>query len=260
MSRSVTAVAAYLIKYHNMDADSALGHIGRYHKIASPNQGFVRQLRRYAAKLAAQRRMDEEIEAEESSEGQAPMDTSNTSDNSDTASRSLAQSPTSSGISSSSSSTTPTTTNVDKATRPVISRPRIGVADPAALVARATAQRKDDIYCKKCRHLLFHRQDIIEHTPQQKSGQKKFSANKLRKDIQQVNARSFGTFCSSFFLDRMDWMGSMGDLEGSLQCPKCRAKVGTYKWVGAQCSCGQWITPALQVLKSKVDFHMDDSE
>jgi hypothetical protein len=57
----------------------------------------------------------------------------------------------------------------------------------------------------------------------------------------------------SYFLDMMDWMGEMPELEGPLKCPKCKSRVGSYKWTGAQCSCGVWVSPALQVSKSRVD-------
>ena len=41
--------------------------------------------------------------------------------------------------------------------------------------------------------------------------------------------------------------------EGDLNCPKCRVRVGSYSWYGQQCACGAWVTPAIQVVKSKVD-------
>jgi dual specificity phosphatase 12 len=44
-----------------------------------------------------------------------------------------------------------------------------------------------------------------------------------------------------------------GELEGKLECPKCRAKVGTYAWQGMRCSCGKWVTPSFSLGKSKVD-------
>ena len=59
--------------------------------------------------------------------------------------------------------------------------------------------------------------------------------------------------CSSYFVDRMDWMGEMDANEGKIACPKCKGKVGKYFWSGVQCSCGAWITPAIQVAKAKVD-------
>lgn len=72
----------------------------------------------------------------------------------------------------------------------------------------------------------------------------------------------------------MDWMGDTCDVEGKLECPKCKGRIGSYTWHGAQCSCGcvgklitfrlkheltrklnfrHWCTPAFQVLQSRVD-------
>ena len=41
--------------------------------------------------------------------------------------------------------------------------------------------------------------------------------------------------------------------EGDLHCPKCACRVGAYAWYGAQCACGAWVAPAIQVTKSRVD-------
>jgi len=64
--------------------------------------------------------------------------------------------------------------------------------------------------------------------------------------------------CSSYFVEPLSWMGSAlqtGHLHGKLVCPNplCLAKLGSFDWAGSQCSCGAWITPAFQILKSKVD-------
>jgi dual specificity phosphatase 12 len=48
-------------------------------------------------------------------------------------------------------------------------------------------------------------------------------------------------------------MGDLSDTEGKLACPKCSCKVGQWNWSGAQCSCGSWVTPAIQVPLSRVD-------
>ena len=42
--------------------------------------------------------------------------------------------------------------------------------------------------------------------------------------------------------------------EGKLLCPKCQGKVGTWSWIGSKCSCGEWIVPAYQIPKSKIDI------
>jgi hypothetical protein len=42
-------------------------------------------------------------------------------------------------------------------------------------------------------------------------------------------------------------------MEGVLQCPKCRGKVGHWSWYGLKCTCGQWIAPAFAFTRSRVD-------
>ncbi|CAN0440331.1 unnamed protein product, partial [Hapterophycus canaliculatus] len=47
----------------------------------------------------------------------------------------------------------------------------------------------------------------------------------------------------------------LGELEGKLSCPNkaCGARLGSLKWTGAQCSCGSWITPAIQFPRKNLD-------
>jgi dual specificity phosphatase 12 len=62
--------------------------------------------------------------------------------------------------------------------------------------------------------------------------------------------------CGHFFLDALSWMRpelEQGKLDGRLECPKCRANVGKYAWQGMQCSCGDWVLPAISLQKARVD-------
>lgn len=44
-----------------------------------------------------------------------------------------------------------------------------------------------------------------------------------------------------------------GKLEGRLECPKCHTNVGKYAWQGMQCSCGDWVVPAISLSKGRID-------
>lgn len=44
-----------------------------------------------------------------------------------------------------------------------------------------------------------------------------------------------------------------GNVDGRLECPKCKTNVGKYAWQGMRCSCGAWIVPAITLAKGKVD-------
>ncbi|ANB13451.1 tyrosine protein phosphatase YVH1 [Sugiyamaella lignohabitans] len=62
--------------------------------------------------------------------------------------------------------------------------------------------------------------------------------------------------CMSYFIEPVVWMRpelEKGELEGKLNCPGCEAKLGSYRWQGSKCSCGVWITPAIQLQRSRVD-------
>lgn len=62
--------------------------------------------------------------------------------------------------------------------------------------------------------------------------------------------------CGHYFLDALSWMRpelEQGKLDGRLECPKCHANVGKYAWQGMQCSCGDWVLPAISLQKSRVD-------
>jgi dual specificity phosphatase 12 len=65
--------------------------------------------------------------------------------------------------------------------------------------------------------------------------------------------------CQSIFLDQaLPWMGDTirnNTNEGKFACPTCRTKLGGWNWSGAQCSCGTWIVPAIQIPRSRVDVY-----
>ena len=102
---------------------------------------------------------------------------------------------------------------------------------------------KDRFACRNCRHILFGEDDFQDppHVPSQHDfGYHKYGSGQ----------------CQSYFLqDGLEWMGGISDAaEGKFSCPKCHSKLGTWHWSGAQCSCGTWVVPAIQVPKSRVDL------
>lgn len=101
--------------------------------------------------------------------------------------------------------------------------------------------------CRTCRTILFG-QDQLEdppHVPMMHTFRKSHHGT----------PPSNNASCSSLFLkEGLNWMGNISTAgEGKFSCPKCHTKLGHWKWAGAQCSCGTWVTPAIQVPISKVD-------
>ena len=116
--------------------------------------------------------------------------------------------------------------------------------------------------CGKCRKTLFtDKQLILFHDNLAKD---KYS-NKRRK-----NNTVKTTECTSYFLSIERLMEEEDDkndnkfeenilnknmkLEsGAIKCKKCSYKLGEFFPKGTQCSCGSWVVPAVQIVKSKVD-------
>lgn len=42
-------------------------------------------------------------------------------------------------------------------------------------------------------------------------------------------------------------------VSGKLRCHGCGLRLGNYDWSGGQCSCGAWVTPFVQITKTRVD-------
>ena len=60
--------------------------------------------------------------------------------------------------------------------------------------------------------------------------------------------------CTSYFLDEApQWLLTGAGDADKMHCCKCKARLGSWSWAGSKCSCGEWIVPAFQIIKSKVD-------
>eukprot|EP00672_Neobodo_designis_P022932 CAMPEP_0174840466 /NCGR_PEP_ID=MMETSP1114-20130205/8696_1 /TAXON_ID=312471 /ORGANISM="Neobodo designis, Strain CCAP 1951/1" /LENGTH=241 /DNA_ID=CAMNT_0016074613 /DNA_START=44 /DNA_END=769 /DNA_ORIENTATION=+ len=130
-------------------------------------------------------------------------------------------------------------------------------ADP---VLAAAPERKLRYDCRKCRAALFTTDEVVPHSDDSGArGHKAFSGkNYHTAQIMQA--------CSSLFLDPevTAWVSDQanaGGNAGDLVCPtsKCGARIGSWSWIGSQCSCGQWVNPSFKVVASKLDaFPVDD--
>ncbi len=91
-------------------------------------------------------------------------------------------------------------------------------------------------YCRRCRCCLFDTTALHGHH-----------------GIGGANACS--SKCTSLFLENIPpFIKSSGETqEGKINCPKCESRIGNWSWIGSQCSCGEWIVPAYQFTKSKLD-------
>jgi hypothetical protein len=91
--------------------------------------------------------------------------------------------------------------------------------------------------CRRCRYCLFDTTALQEHHG---PGGTNVHSSK----------------CTSLFLEESPSYVKIGDgtqQEGKINCPKCNSRVGSWSWIGSQCSCSAWIVPSYQFTKSKLD-------
>ncbi len=120
--------------------------------------------------------------------------------------------------------------------------------------------------CRMCRQSLFCSDELEHH----QYGKQKFTHKQRKGERAGVGLAG----CQSIFLaEKPAWMnGSQVEGENSgnptspssgssaievkIICPRmrCRARLGTLRWTGSQCSCGTWVTPAFQFPLSKLDI------
>ncbi|XP_061386165.1 dual specificity protein phosphatase MPK-4-like [Musca vetustissima] len=65
------------------------------------------------------------------------------------------------------------------------------------------------------------------------------------------------TYCQNIlFVEPIAWMKHIGNnTQGRLNCPKCDQKLGNYSWInGCQCPCGEEVSPAFYMIPSKVEL------
>jgi dual specificity phosphatase 12 len=119
---------------------------------------------------------------------------------------------------------------------------------PAVNVSKNVVAEKSLGYrCSKCRRFLFPDTAVVEHAS---DGDPYTTTNPEGAGFASKRFGARGSPCSSLFLSPDGAREAFGDLElnaGNLGCPKCHIRVGSFAWSGAQCSCGQWLVPALQV-------------
>lgn len=119
--------------------------------------------------------------------------------------------------------------------------------------------------CKKCRTPLAASPGFISHTPGEQPQQSQYRSRHSSSSSGTPNgaprngllaSASLPPQCMQYFMEPVVWMKpelDKGLLEGKFECPKCAAKVGSYSWRGGKCSCGTWVTPAIEIQRARVD-------
>ncbi|XP_063235066.1 dual specificity protein phosphatase MPK-4, partial [Bacillus rossius redtenbacheri] len=103
--------------------------------------------------------------------------------------------------------------------------------------------------CRKCRRILASASNLLPHRPKERPLWADESWSVPGPTDQAVCAQTH-------FVEPIAWMQPVyQSLQGKLQCPTCRSKLGSFSWVmGCQCPCGSRISPAFYLVPSKVEW------
>lgn len=101
--------------------------------------------------------------------------------------------------------------------------------------------------CKKCRRMVATQEYVVTHDVGQ--GERCF----LRRKSYHVDEKE--PECACIFVEPMKWMQAVeeGYVSNKLWCMGCKTRLGSFNWAGMQCTCGAWVIPAFQLLKSRTD-------
>jgi dual specificity phosphatase 12 len=131
--------------------------------------------------------------------------------------------------------------------------------------------------CKKCRRMVATQEYVVTHKIG--SGESRFFRHKTDDKQPECTPAIFvepmkwmeaGEFPSDKILDLpfLVWLREVIDFfpksccrsaveEGyvsqKLWCMDCKTRLGSFDWAGMQCSCGAWVIPAFQLLRSRID-------
>uniref|UniRef100_A0A915DSD4 protein-tyrosine-phosphatase n=1 Tax=Ditylenchus dipsaci TaxID=166011 RepID=A0A915DSD4_9BILA len=266
VSRSVTVVAAYVMRHFEWSAEKALMFIQKARPIACPNQSFIQQLSIFEQMGY---RADSRALTQSQLYRNYCADTGNIPAIG-TASSMLAAKISGKTVSSSnlkmkamprlaalSRNQIPNDPSGNmQSTKPSSSAstsrnlPTINTAHPAASqlpMEDPEQMAQQSFRCRKCRQQLFYDLHIMHHT--------KGGFNQAK---QPYSADSFCDF--EYLLMPMKWM-STAEFQGKINCPKCGEKLGQYIWGGRVClgngdgkQCGAFVAPWIHIQKCKVDM------
>ena len=254
VSRSATAVAAYLMTKRGMSPDEALTHMRDRRPCVSPNPGFLRQL--HAFHLAGCVYVEDDIidistQRVVSSIGIAQANTlrckkcrrvlatrsslaehhhrADELDNSQTAE-----------------------TRVSEQTSSVASSSAADNVMETALAVDVPQASKSPVTSDASSSFTLPKSSTSASPP--------LSSERTSTSIPPVLKPLIRPQCSGYFVepDEVPWVlnqAHKGEVEGKLICPNemCGAKLGNWSWTGMRCGCSEWVIPGFCLARGKVD-------
>lgn len=135
--------------------------------------------------------------------------------------------------------------------------------------SKVSAPGKANYKCARCGMVIFGQQDLVDHhdivfmSSASLNSTQHPAAYVAGASVVNAMSQSFMgqksalAKCACLFLKVTDWMQRAGVKQyhsGFIECPneQCQIKLGQYSVNGLKCNCGQSITPAYQIFKSKI--------
>ncbi|GJP45254.1 hypothetical protein CLOM_g4665 [Closterium sp. NIES-68] len=288
VSRSAAVVTAYLMKLHRSTTEDALRLLQSKHPLASPNNGFLHQLRmfhsmgwavnphhsdysRFKLQLLARRitgTLHQGVPVGAATNGDACSGDAQLRDGTGQ----------NGGVGAA---------GAGAGAAGAAPAGAAGVAATAGAGPSNEGAKVPAVYrCRKCRKVVAAAANVLPHAPKQPvsspAGAAGAAAGAAGAGPSATGAAAAavavagngsvgggGRFrgkgkewgdgaergCTSVFVEPLKWMGDVqsGQIEGKLSCSQCSTRLGYFNWSGAQCSCGEWVTPAFQLHKKCVD-------
>ncbi|XP_063708938.1 dual specificity protein phosphatase MPK-4 [Culicoides brevitarsis] len=230
VSRSATIVIAYIMKKHKMKYDKAFELVKSKRKLVGPNPGFIQQLRLFHRMGFQIDKNDEKYKiyrlriAAESIKLAKRLPSNYSSDL-------------------------------------VKPDPSIAQEIPEPIVFR----------CKRCRRVLANKSNLLPHfipmpdtkissnlnsTAQSDQSTQNLLLTSIENNQSERSEETESSICSeAYFFEPIAWMTDIiNHTQGSLNCPKCKAKLGKFNWVqSSKCPCGKHVQPAFYMMPSKIE-------
>lgn len=247
VSRSSTAVIAYMMKKHNLEYQQAFDLVKSKRKFVHPNSGFVNQLKlyrrmgctidpkfdkykAYRLKLAGEQVRKAKILPQNFANLIKP-DPAITQENPE-----------------------PIVYRCRKCRRVVASKSNVLLH--SAKNGPAPSQSQSDGSETKTNENL-----LVTSTAQETPAAPTRLIDQIAEQIRRVSVFDKTTDpnakCKSIlFLEPIAWMKNISNnTQGRLNCPKCDQKLGNFSWInGCQCPCGEEVSPAFYLIASRVEL------
>ncbi|KAL2843965.1 protein-tyrosine phosphatase-like protein [Aspergillus pseudodeflectus] len=117
-----------------------------------------------------------------------------------------------------------------------------------------TAGELTEVKCRRCRRKLALARFVVPHGPQ------KDAKAAVTSDCAHVFLNPLTWMRPSLFPNSPDASADLASedapLSGRLTCPNasCGSNIGKFAWQGMQCSCGDWVVPAIALARARVDI------